>query len=148
MCSRRLWIEPRYRSTIPPPRHNCEKWSERQICAKHGDNDMVISVMRMRTPRHEAINEMRYRSGRLTRRRKTRNNTLRVPAHAPEPAGNELLIVLFVILAAPPCSLLVISNYRRSLIKNTLKSREGACTTGVCGEMPERGGWWLQGAVI
>lgn len=103
--------------------------------------DTVISVTQVRTPRHEAINEMKHRSGRLPERRNVLNHILWVPAQAPEPAGNELLIVLFVILAAPPCSLLVISNYGRSLIKNTLKVLRGSmhdwCVWGNART------WWL-----
>lgn len=44
------------------------------------------------------------------REHKDLNDILGMSAHAPEPAGNELLIVFFVVLAAAPCRFLVISN--------------------------------------
>lgn len=44
--------------------------------------------------------------------KKASNDILGVSAQAPEPAGNELLIVVFVILAVAPRRLLVISNYK------------------------------------
>ena len=51
-----------------------------------------------------------HRSVPLTGRRNALSDILRVSAQAPEPAGNELLIVFFVILAVAPRRLLVISD--------------------------------------
>ena len=56
-------------------------------------------------------------------RRKTLSDILGMSAQAPQPAGYELLIVLFVVPAAAPGRFLAISNYRKSIYQGSRCAR-------------------------